>query len=239
VRVIAATQSASRNDSLRPDVHYRLAVLVCDVPPLRMRSGDVPMLVERFMADAQRELRRGPFSLGSGVVSTLAQHDWPGNVRELKNLIRRLVALASDGVIAVKDLPADVRGLDRHVDAPPSCCRCGFPVGDVSVQQEGPAARKTRSVARADEHADAPIVERTGDEARFLAALAGARSASDAARALGIARSTFYRRLKRHGVEVRHSFQSAATDETNVGHDDDEPTDVAPPSSVSAHHDDS
>src|SRR6185503_12037253 len=85
VRVIAATQRAPVaivGAALRADLYYRLAVLPCDVPPLRDRIADLPLLVEQFLADACSELRRSPVSLAPEVHGVLARHTWPGNVRE-------------------------------------------------------------------------------------------------------------------------------------------------------------
>jgi transcriptional regulator with PAS, ATPase and Fis domain len=197
VRLIAATQRAAdamAGGPLRADLYYRLAVLLCDVPPLRDRLGDLPLLIERFLADACRELRRPQVGATPALHAALARHRWPGNVRELRNLIRRLVALSSGDPIGVEDLPPELRVGDE-----PATVAAG---GDDQAYAGGEGRDgDDRRVGAADPD---------DDSARMLAALASERTASGAARALGIARSTLYRRMKRHGVEIQHTAQLAS-----------------------------
>jgi two-component system NtrC family response regulator len=179
VRVIAATQrqptQAVRDGILRADLYYRLAVLPCELPPLRERRDDIPLLVDRFLDRAAEELALPRPEIAPDVWPLLAAHNWPGNVRELENLVRRLVA-TTRGTVRAADLPAELRS-----------------VAVVDVVDEGALAPAAQG----------------GERERVLAAIAAARTLGDAARALGIGRSTLYRWLARYGLKARRTFKSS------------------------------
>jgi DNA-binding NtrC family response regulator len=108
VRVIAATNRdlvrAVQAGAFREDLYFRLNVIPLRVPPLRERPGDLPKLVEAFVAACCGEngVRLRPVE--PAAMARLLEHRWPGNVRELRNLIERAVVL-SEGMITVADLP--------------------------------------------------------------------------------------------------------------------------------------
>jgi len=118
VRVIAATNADIKGlmaaGRFRQDLYYRLNVVTIDVPPLRARFDDIPLLTQHFLARRVRAAggsgetgasgARIPRVLGPGVVEALMRHEWPGNVRELENLIERLCVLTRGEVITVRDL---------------------------------------------------------------------------------------------------------------------------------------
>jgi two-component system, NtrC family, nitrogen regulation response regulator GlnG len=107
VRVIAATnrdlETAMREGSFREDLYYRLNVVTLNLPPLRERRRDVPLLVEHFLAKHAEEL--GDRGVAPDSLDRLVGHDWPGNVRELENVIQRAMVLAQNGVILPEHLP--------------------------------------------------------------------------------------------------------------------------------------
>jgi DNA-binding NtrC family response regulator len=109
VRVVACTHrdlaAEVRAGRFREDLYFRLAVVVLEMPPLRERASDVPLLAELFARDAARRFGLEGVSLAPGLVRALAERDYPGNVRELENLVTRLVALSEGG-------PIDERALD-------------------------------------------------------------------------------------------------------------------------------
>lgn len=119
VRVIASTNRRLEQEvaggSFRQDLYYRLAQLPIDVPPLRVRGGDVRLLYERFLRLASLRHRRPAPTTDSGVFSLLDAHPWPGNVRELKNLCERLVVFGSDPV-RVDDLPSAFGGAESSAE---------------------------------------------------------------------------------------------------------------------------
>jgi DNA-binding NtrC family response regulator len=109
VRVVAATNqdlpSAIREKRFREDLYYRLNVIPIEVPPLRDRREDVPLLLRHFLETMNAEKGRAVTGFGTAAMDRLLAHDWPGNVRELENLVERLVILRGEGEIAPEDLP--------------------------------------------------------------------------------------------------------------------------------------
>ena len=112
VRIVAATnaeiRTLIREGRFRSDLFYRLNVVTIEVPPLRERRADIPLLVDNFLrkrADSGSSSR----ILGPGVVEALGLYDWPGNVRELENVLERLLVLSTNTVISEEDLPEAIR----------------------------------------------------------------------------------------------------------------------------------
>jgi len=108
VRIVAAThrnlEEGIRDGSFREDLFYRLNVFPIEMPPLRERVEDIPLLINELIRRIEHE-KRGSVRLTSGAVMALCQYDWPGNVRELANLIERLAIMHPFGVVDVADLP--------------------------------------------------------------------------------------------------------------------------------------
>jgi DNA-binding NtrC family response regulator len=111
-RVIAATnadlEQAVGDQKFRQDLYYRLGVIVIRMPPLRDRPADVPLLVERFLQNANDRAGRR-VELAEDALAALAAHDWPGNVRELENTVERLVLFSRGSRLELADLPAALR----------------------------------------------------------------------------------------------------------------------------------
>jgi two-component system, NtrC family, response regulator len=130
VRVLSASNRNLKEDVssglFREDLYYRLNVIHIDVPPLRERLEDIRLLVNHFIEKYRKDEGKDKIELSPEVWQTLYAHSWPGNIRELENVIERAVVLNSDGVIELKDLPAEFSkrreelDLDRFVppDAP-------------------------------------------------------------------------------------------------------------------------
>ena len=108
VRIIAAThrnlEESIKEGTFREDLFYRLNVFPIEMPPLRNRIEDVPLLINELIARFEHE-GRGSVRLTPAAVVALCQYDWPGNVRELSNLVERLIILYPYGVADVHDLP--------------------------------------------------------------------------------------------------------------------------------------
>jgi two-component system nitrogen regulation response regulator NtrX len=109
VRVLAASNKdlmkESQEERFRQDLFYRLNVVPINVPPLRKRITDVPLLCAFFLEQTAEELGQKPKKLSKRALDALMDYSWPGNVRELKNLIERLVILTRNPLIDVADLP--------------------------------------------------------------------------------------------------------------------------------------
>jgi transcriptional regulator with GAF, ATPase, and Fis domain len=96
IRLLAATNRLDldrQSSPLRSDLFHRVATLVVELPPLRARREDIPLLVESFLAELEPEF--GPRAIGRDVLASLAEHAWPGNVRELRHAVHRGAALSS------------------------------------------------------------------------------------------------------------------------------------------------
>jgi len=109
IRVIAAThrdlEKAVADGTFREDLYYRLNVIPIQLPPLRERSSDIPLLVQHFIKQFNREKGKAIQSISDRAMQCLMQYAWPGNVRELQNITERLVILNDTGAIDVADLP--------------------------------------------------------------------------------------------------------------------------------------
>jgi len=115
-RVLAATNAdlgeLVRSGEFREDLYYRLKVITIQVPPLRERKVDIPILAERFLQFFAGE---GPVPrLDNEVAEAILEYSWPGNVRELRNMLEAAVILSSDGVIHMEDMQFE----DIELDAP-------------------------------------------------------------------------------------------------------------------------
>jgi DNA-binding NtrC family response regulator len=185
-RVVAATNRDLRADRasgrLRTDLYYRLAPLVFRIPPLRERPGDIPLLARRF-ADRLRALHGiGPAGLHESAIAALARHTWPGNARELESEILRGALAAKGRAIRASHLSPAImmslaRGAPLHGFTPPG--GCDPPAGN-------DLAARMDSVER-DEILQA------------LRACGGNRT--NAARRLGLKRTTLLSSMRRLGVE--------------------------------------
>jgi two-component system, NtrC family, response regulator AtoC len=113
LRIIAASNRVLgelvEEGKFRADLYYRLRVVEINIPPLRERAEDIPLMVDYFLKRQGRE-RNQTYSLSSQGLSALLSYDWPGNVRELENALEAAAALNRSGVITPEDLPAKVKG---------------------------------------------------------------------------------------------------------------------------------
>ena len=109
LRVVAVTNrdpmQAVEQGRLRADLYYRLNVVRLEVPPLRERGEDIPLLAEHFLERFGRELGRPALRLDPAAIARLKTYDWPGNVRELQNLMERAAVLIRGGRIGPELLP--------------------------------------------------------------------------------------------------------------------------------------
>lgn len=112
VRVIAATnqdlRKAVSEGRFREDLFYRLNVVTIDLPPLRDRKGDIPLLVEHFLSRFEEEMGMGSKTLSPEAIDCLFQYSWPGNVRELENVLRSAYVLSPGSIILKENLPLPI-----------------------------------------------------------------------------------------------------------------------------------
>jgi len=124
VRIIAATnrniEKMVAAGNFRQDLYYRLKVVMIDLPPLRKRQEDIPLLVRHFVTLIARQFGKQVPEISSAFLDALAVYPFPGNVRELQNIVERAVALNRDGILTPKDLPPDISIADTRPVPPES-----------------------------------------------------------------------------------------------------------------------
>ena len=115
VRMLAATnrdlEAMVKQGEFREDLYYRLNVVTIELPPLRSRREDIPLLVDHFLRRFAAESKGAAASVSREAMDLLVKYDYPGNVRELENIVHRAVVLARDPVITSSDLPIHVAQL--------------------------------------------------------------------------------------------------------------------------------
>lgn len=186
-RLIAASHrdllAEVRAGRFREDLYFRVAVYELEVPPLRRRGDDLIELARHFL-DQYADGR--PLEFADGVVDRMRTYRWPGNVRELQNAMQRASVSARDGVVRIDDLPRALR-----------TARQGFESGRFAV---APVARTTPPPSPAPAQGIRPLAEVERDA--ILEAVARTDgNLSRACRALGIGRTTLYRKLEQYRAE--------------------------------------
>ncbi len=130
VRIIAATnrdlEEAVKKGDFRADLYYRLKVIPIEVPPLRERTEDIPLLAQAFVDQLRSEFRSRVRGISPAALKLLTAYSWPGNIRELRNAIERAMILGAGELIEPGDLPSELkpgdfaqRGADALVRLPP------------------------------------------------------------------------------------------------------------------------
>src|SRR6185295_3580453 len=194
VRVLAATNrdldALMREGKFREDLYYRLNVVTLNLPPLRERRRDIPLLVEHFLAKYVGEL--GDRVVAPDALDRLVGHDWPGNVRELENVVQRAMVMATSDVIMPEHLPIG------PVSAAASVA--------VDASLEEIIERKLIECVRGlREHSSANLYDLMIDlvEKPLLRAVLRETSGNQvrAAQILGINRNTLRKKLTEHGIE--------------------------------------
>jgi two-component system response regulator PilR (NtrC family) len=152
LRIIAATNKnladLIRTAAFREDLYYRLNVITVDVPPLRERHGDIPLLAATFLGLFAARAGRTAMRIAPDAMQLLTQYPWPGNVRELENVMERAVALAASEELGVENLPPVVRA-----PVVPACPQAQIPAGGVNLEQvlaDLEQALMREALARAD-----------------------------------------------------------------------------------------
>ena len=92
------------DEKFRRDLFFRVSTLSLVIPPLRVRTGDIPVIARYFLDQLEKDLNRGHLEFGKGVLIALRSYDWPGNVRELRTVLERAALFCTDGVIRPEDL---------------------------------------------------------------------------------------------------------------------------------------
>jgi PAS domain S-box-containing protein len=176
VRVIAATnrdlRQLMREGTFREDLFYRIKVMEINMPPLRERKEDIPLLTEHFIEKLNTKLQKNIEGVSQEVLRKFMAYSWPGNIRELEHTIEHALILCQKSVVTLEDLPPDIL---EQTDA-----------GGQSQRIESPQQKYSG----------------TDERGAIIEALAKAGwNKSKAARILGISRRTIYRKMKEHGID--------------------------------------
>ncbi len=111
-RIVAATHRDLKREAaagnFRQDLFYRLSAMILEIPPLRERPREIPLLAERFIAEVSEQVHKNPPTLGAAVRNALDGYDWPGNVRELRNVISGAVMQCDGEELELDHLPAEI-----------------------------------------------------------------------------------------------------------------------------------
>src|SRR5262245_20237728 len=196
VRVLAAThrdlEAMMKDGRFREDLFYRLNVVTLQLPTLRERRGDIPLLADHFLAKYSESL--GDCVIAAEAMERLVAHDWPSNVRELENVIQRAIVMASGGVILPTHLPI----------GPAPAGAAAVPVGDTSLEdvierKMHECVRGLRGHPSANLHSlmvglvEKPLLRAVMRETRG--------NQVRAAQLLGINRNTLRKKLREHGID--------------------------------------
>ena len=178
VRVISACNKPLKtlvaDGRFREDLYYRLAGITLELPPLRARKEDIPVLVEHFLEHIARARGTPPKRIDREALDALLRCDWPGNIRQLKNEVEALVALSEGNRIRLEHVSAQARGVDVR----------------------GPAW-----LGEGEHQPLEPMIERIEKEA-IVRALAASSNKSEAATLLSISRYAFNRKLAKYGLDA-------------------------------------
>ncbi|MBI1345120.1 AAA domain-containing protein [bacterium] len=194
IRLVAAThrdlESMIADGQFREDLYYRLNVITLSLPSLRERRDDLHELAREFLRRAVEKADKAIIAFDDEALNALLQYDWPGNIRELENVIERAVVLAEGDLITVQDLPPDISQLTT-VAMGRSSNRAGR-----ATQPRPPRGRQSAAPALSWRRME------TDDERRLLLdALHQAQgNKAQAAKSLGLPRSTFFSKLKKHAI---------------------------------------
>ncbi|ODT78209.1 MAG: sigma-54-dependent Fis family transcriptional regulator [Pelagibacterium sp. SCN 64-44] len=210
VRVISATNrrllNLAKSGEFREDLYYRLNVFPIYVPPLRERKEDLGALCAHFVARFSAEAGKRVLGLSGAATELLAAYDWPGNVRQLENAIYRAIVLSDGAFLEVQDFPQivaqsagraellqsiahlDIPAAPIHIDAAPARSRVEAPALPVAQDRFLDAAGELQALADIERAAIQFAIEHHGGRM------------SRVARALGIGRSTLYRKLHEYGL---------------------------------------
>ena len=199
VRVIAATnkplEAAVAAKEFREDLFYRLNVVRIQIPPLRERRADIPLLINYFLKKFAQEKKSAPKSVSNSALKALEAHHWPGNVRELENVIHRALVVAKGDAILPGDLPAEVTGGRASATTVTSTASPSAPGGDSDLSAL--ATQLFRWSRREPSRKIIPAVER---ELIIHALKETAGNQVHAAKLLGITRATLRKRVEKFKI---------------------------------------
>jgi len=183
VRVVVATHrnldQLVEDGGFRRDLYHRVVVFPVELPPLRERREDLPVLVEHFARQVSAQNGWKPAAFATSAIEALKEYAWPGNIRELRNVVERLLLLAGD----------EVRADDVRLALPARPQASAAPGNSSAANEGGPLAQRVLAFERAQVIAE---LERHG------------RHITQTARALGLERSHLYKKCQQLGIDLQN-----------------------------------
>jgi transcriptional regulator with PAS, ATPase and Fis domain len=179
VKVDTRVVSASNRDldqlvlvgKFRQDLYYRLNVIRIELPPLRQRSEDLTLLVNHFIGKFAETAKRAIQGIDPGALAVLQSHDWPGNIRELEHVLERAVLLGKEDTVGLNDLPPQLIARDERVLVVGQAVAKQLTLRDLEREYIGKVLDNTRG------------------------------NKTEAARILGVDRTTLYRKLEEYKIK--------------------------------------
>lgn len=206
VRVILATNQSLeelvQQGKFRQDLYYRINVVKIDLPPLRERVADIPLLVEHFLAQHASAMGRTVTGVDPHAMEAIRRYPFPGNVRELSNVIERAVVLSRRPTIQLEDLPPQVTGQSAPVLAPAGAV--GSPQSLSSTMPAIASDEHSPNAAQALDEAMREPERRIIIEALRLSGWNRLR----AAERLQINRTTLYKKMRALGIDPSHEARA-------------------------------
>lgn len=210
VRVISATNreltEEVKNGTFREDLFYRLNVFPIEAPALRGRPEDIPALIEHFIRRYNAEERRDVRGVRHEVMEVLKAHPWPGNVRQLENAIFRAVVLAEGAYLSAEDFPflAEEFRAAGIESGPPVLANEPGAETQAAIVADASAPIES-AVALFDREGHLRSMQEIEKDLIQLAIDTYEGKMSEVARRLGMGRSTLYRKLREHDLEVKRA----------------------------------
>jgi two-component system response regulator AtoC len=220
VRLVTATNrellKEVQSATFREDLYYRLNVVPIHLPPLRERSGDIPLLVDHFLSKFNERLKKKITGIDDDAMARLISHSWPGNIRELENVLERTILFCEGPTIRAADLPPELSGIaltpatGTVLPAPPAAPLAAAPSGPVPASASPtPLSLPVLPASEPSERASSlkEIVrqetERVERELIIRALEETGGNVTQAARKLKISRKSLQNKMKEFGLRDR------------------------------------
>ena len=191
IRLLASTNidllEEVKAGNFREDLYYRLNVVTIELPPLRDRKSDIPLLAAHFLQTYNTHHNGNPNGISPEALELLMRYSWPGNVRELENVIEQICVLSDKQRIETQDLPLDI--LNEVVYIPAKLSKAASKASKVKPLME--------TVRETVEESEREAVEKA------LVTTSGNKKA--AAKLLGISRVTLYEKIRKYGISVKRT----------------------------------
>ena len=215
VRILAAThkdlEKMIDEGEFRQDLYYRINVFPIEMPSLRERADDVPLLLNELITVMEAE-NRGSVRFNSGAIESLRRHSWPGNVRELANLVERMAILHPHGIVGIEDLPKKFRHLtDQEInetgmaDLPDAVTKSVVPIkGPVSADGNSLLPLNGLDLKEYLANLEKDLIEQALDDSGGVVARAADR--------LQIRRTTLVEKMRKYQLQKRQADAEAESD---------------------------